>query len=172
MGFRKNPIEDKRLQIIEEIISRCHKCHKLSNRRMSKPEKSSGTVSLSSTQSDTARPLQPGQFIILAWYIQNIPATHTRKAMGGMLSKKRWSQRHNYNVMTFMIIFDKVWYLWHLWHLILFDKQRLLHDGVCSAFYESHKHRTFMPTSHDWRQDKQIITRESNIWFNVRMYLH
>ena len=79
---------------------------------MSEPEKSSGTVSLSSTQSDTARPLQPGQFIILAWYIQNIPAVRPRKNIGGMLSKKRWSQMPNYNVMTIMTIFDKLWYIY------------------------------------------------------------
>ena len=64
MECRKTPIEDKRLQIKEGIILRTHKCHKLSNRRMSKLEKSSGTVSSSSNQRDTARPLQPGRFII------------------------------------------------------------------------------------------------------------
>ena len=79
---------------------------------MSEPEKSSGTVSSSSAKSGTARPLQPGGFIILAGFIQNIPDVRPRKNIGGMLSKKRWSQMPNYNVMTIMTIFDKLWYIY------------------------------------------------------------
>ena len=75
---------------------------------MSEPEKSSGAVSSSSAKSGTARPLQPGGFIILAWFIQNIPDVRPRKNIGGMLSNKRWSQMPNYNVMTIMTIFDKL----------------------------------------------------------------